>query len=328
MAEARAVAWTWMMAYPMQNQAWCNFCEDIIVQQVTAEIMVNGSCNYNSITPMLVAQYMLQNSASSTEWREHVPNLVRYIEEKMVRGLNSTGEPSVAWGANTVSEQVLDVDKMSVHTMRYATTLAMWADVVATDAGGVHSNVTREAIAKARRSWDWSSYTLGDNGVVAVTPYTAGEHDAWFNIQVGVPFYTLKMMGANPLWAPPNATRLLRSSSVVTHVELGASTLTYTTFDSRAIDRIRIGPSFLLCREGQTPGLEVLALVVTAAGHVLPRVNASDLHRRGAVGWTFDEGSGVLDVAHNASDVRVSGGSFASRTQGASARGMKTPPSP
>lgn len=98
MAEARAVAWTWMMAYPMQNQAWCNFCEDIIVQQVTAEIMVNGSCNYNSITPMLVAQYMLQNSASSTEWREHVPNLVRYIEEKLVRGLNSTGEPSVAWG--------------------------------------------------------------------------------------------------------------------------------------------------------------------------------------------------------------------------------------
>ena len=64
-AEARAGAWDWMMTHPMQNEAWCNFCEDIIVQQVTTEIMVNGSCNYNSITPMLVAQYMLQASASS-----------------------------------------------------------------------------------------------------------------------------------------------------------------------------------------------------------------------------------------------------------------------
>jgi hypothetical protein len=110
----------------------------------------------------------------------------------MVRGLNSSGEPSVAWGANTVSEQVLDRDKMSIHTMRYATTLAMWADAVAADTGG--SEATRDALAKAQRSWDWSSYTLGDDGVVAVTPYTTGEHDAWFNIQVGVPFYTLKMM--------------------------------------------------------------------------------------------------------------------------------------
>ena len=34
----------------------CNFCEDIITQEVTAELVANGSCNYNSITPMLVAQ--------------------------------------------------------------------------------------------------------------------------------------------------------------------------------------------------------------------------------------------------------------------------------
>ena len=304
MAEARAAAWAWMMTYPMQNQAWCNFCEDIIVQQVTPEIMANGSCNYNSITPMLVAQYMLQSSASSDAWRTHAPALLRYVEEKLVHGLNKTGEPSVAWGANTVSEQVLDVDKMSVHTMRYAATLALWADVVTTDTGA--SDDTREAVAKAQRSWDWSSYTLGSDGVVAVTPYTAGEHDTWFNIQVAVPFYTLKMMGANPLWAPPNATHLLRSTSVVTRVAIADATISYTTFDARAIDRLRVAPDFLRTGGGQPAP----TLVVTAAGHALPRLSEAELRRRGAVGWAFDEASGVLDVAHNASDVRVLGGAL------------------
>ena len=284
-----------MMAYPMRNQAWCNFCEDIIVQEVSAEIMANGSCNYNSITPMLVAQYMLEHP-NRADWRTHVPALLRYVEHKMVHGLNKTGEPSVAWGANTVSEQVLDADKMSVHTARYAATVAMWADLVAASDSTGASKATREALAKARRSWDWSSYTLGDDGVVAVTPYTTGEHDMWFNIQVGVPFYTLKMMGANPAWAPPNATHLLRSTSVVTQVALGPGTLSYTTFDPYALERLRIAASFVHAGAG---------LVVTAGGQTLPRLQRPDLQRPGVVGWVFDAASGVLDVAHNASDVRV-----------------------
>jgi hypothetical protein len=301
-AEARAAAWAWMMAYPMQNQAWCNFCEDIPVQHITAEIMKNGTCNYNSITPMRVAQYMLQNAAISNEWRTHVPALIHFIEEKLVRGLNRTGEPSVFRGANTVSEQVLDTDKMSCHTVRYATTLAMWADVVTADTGS--SEATREAVAKAQRSWDWSSYTLGDDGIVAVTPYTTGEHDMWFNIQVAVPFYTLAMMGANPLWSPHNATHMLRSTSVVTRIALVGGALSYTTFDARATDRLRIAPGFL--RTGRPDPV----LTVTAAGRALPRLSAVDL-QRGAIGWAFDEASGVLGVAHNASNVRVLGGVLA-----------------
>ena len=151
-------------------------------------------------------------------------------------------------------------------------------------------------------------YTLGNDGVVAVTPYTSGEHDTWFNIQMSVPLYTLKMMGANPLWAPPNATHLLRSSSVVLAVNLTDGALCYATFDARSVDRMRISPSF------SRTGVQLAhapALVVTAAGHPLPRINATDLHRRGAVGWAFDDESGVLDVAHNASNVCVRGGSVA-----------------
>ena len=46
---------------------------------------------------------------------------------------------------------------------RYAATLAMWADAVVADTGP--SNATRAAVEKAQRSWAWSSYTLGNDGV-------------------------------------------------------------------------------------------------------------------------------------------------------------------
>jgi hypothetical protein len=89
----------------------------------------------------------------------------------------------------------------------------------------------------------------------------------------------------------------------VTHIRLTRGVLSYTTFDAIAIDRLRIAPSFL-----RTDGPP---LVVTAAGQSLPRINVTDLRHRGAVGWAFDDASGVLDVAHNASDVCVLGSALA-----------------
>ena len=75
--------------------------------------------------------------------------------------------------------------------------------------------------------------------------------------------------------------QVLRSTSVVTHVTLAAAELSYTTFDARAVDRLRLAPSFL--RTGQVDPV----LVVTAAGRTLPRVSASAsqshiIHQKGA----------------------------------------------
>ena len=156
-------------------------------------------------------------------------------------------------------------------------------------------------------------YTLGDGGVLAVTPYTAGEHDTWFNIQMAVPYHTLKLMGANPEWAPPNGTHLLRSTSVVTrvHVALSGDAIEYTTFDARGVERLRVAPAFLHSGLASTAGPEG-ALSVSAGGVALPRLaDASGVRRRGAVGWAYDAASGLLAIARNASDVRVLGGALA-----------------
>jgi hypothetical protein len=152
--------------------------------------------------------------------------------------------------------------------------------------------------------------------VLAVTPYAAGEHDTWFNIQMAVPLYTLRLMGANPLWAPPNATHLLHSTSVVTRVKISATALWYTTYDTHAVERLRLAPGFVRRANwghanaaSPPPGH---SLSVSAGGVALPRVESALKVRRrrsgGQVGWAFDEATGLLCVAHNASNVTVLGG--------------------
>ena len=94
-------------------------------------------------------------------------------------------------------------------------------------------------------------------------------------------------------------------SQVVTDVVFAAGAISYTTFDARSVDRLRVAPSFLRAESAQAAAP---ALAVTSGGRALPRISPADLRRRGAVGWAFDDASGVLDIAHNASDVRVLGG--------------------
>ena len=124
---------------------------------------------------------------------------------------------------------------------------------------------------------------------------------------MAVPYYTLKLMAVNPLWAPPNATHLLHSTSVVTKVKLSGRALSYTTFDSQGVERFRLAPGFLRCDSAASMAAAGV-LCVSAGGLPLPRLaSAAGVHRREAVGWAYDEATGVLDVARNESSVLVFG---------------------
>jgi hypothetical protein len=47
-------------------------------------------------------------------------------------------------------------------------------------------------------------------------------------------------MGAVPDWAPPGEAHLLRSTSIVTHVEYSAGRIAWTTFDADATETLRL----------------------------------------------------------------------------------------
>jgi hypothetical protein len=258
---ARQSAWNWMMQYPMQNDVWVNYFEDVPV--------VSDLSNTNNYDAGQTARYLLEHPESDPNWQSHAEDLRFWIRSEF--GGTDSGEPGLQYGAQTISEQQRYKYKMASHTGRWAAITALLAEATG-DAG------LKE---QAFRSLNWCTYMCRDDGVVIEGPSEAA-HDStcWFTDGHGdyVRHFMLAI-GAFPEWAPAHESHLLRSSSVVTSIHYLRQEIEYTTFDSVATERLRMA---------YTP-LGVYADDV-------PLTHRSDL---AAEGWTFDGASGVLQVRHD-----------------------------
>jgi len=251
---AREMAWRWMLAYPMKDMLWSGYFEDVYIQDLNN--------NMNQYSPMETARYLLEHPEMDPAWKEHARSLIAFVERTFV--VDVPNEPAVQWGANTVSEQIMDMNKMGSHTSRYASVNALWAER------------TRDAEAKekAYRSFNWASYMCRDNGFVHVGPV---DQSLWFSD--GYADYIrhfLAGMGAQPEWAPAGESHILRSTSLVTKVEYGAARVAYTAFDQTGTEVLRLN---------FTPH------AVTANGVKLRSATSAD-----GEGWSFDPKLNVLRV--------------------------------
>ena len=216
--KAREQAWAWMMKFPVSNNLWSGYFEDVFMQHYPN--------NLNQYSPMETAKYLLAHPELDPEWRAHAASLIAFVERTFV--IDIPEEPAVQWGANAVSEQILDVNKMGSHTSRYASALALW------------SERTGDAAAreKAMRSLTWASYMCRDNGFVHVGPV---DQSLWFSDGYGDYIrHFLIAMAAIPEFAPKHADHLLRSSSVVTTVAYKPGELRYRTFHPDAAEVLRL----------------------------------------------------------------------------------------
>ena len=154
----RDQAWAWLVKYPLANNNWCAFCEDITLEaeQWVTYGNTTAVCNYDSIQPLLFAQYLLHNRDNGNfdlDWRTHVPALIDFVERKLIfweppgpPGPNSKTQPAVQFGARAVSEQRADANRMSCHTTRYASTLKQCvARRLLTDRIALHRTTFQEA---------------------------------------------------------------------------------------------------------------------------------------------------------------------------------------
>lgn len=255
----REMAWNWLMKFPMKDGYWSAYFEDVSWQRFPN--------NLNQYSPMETSRYIMQHPELDPDWRTHVPALIDYVEKHFV--IDIPNEPAVQWGANAVSEQVADMNKMGSHTARYASINAMWYELTGDAA----------AKEKAFRSFNWASYMCRDNGVVNVGPV---DQSLWFSDGYGDYIrHFMAGMGAVPEWAPAHENHLLRSTSIVTSVVYDPDAVRYKTFDkeSREVLRLTFTPRTLMA--GSQP------------------------LRRG-VDWTFDPSTGVLHIQHsNANDVLI-----------------------
>ena len=87
---ARATALAWLMTYPMRNNVWSNYFEDVDVQP--------NLDNYNQVIPMETAYYLMRHPEADPDWRTHVPALLAWVE-------STFGEPQ--FGATAIREQMV-----------------------------------------------------------------------------------------------------------------------------------------------------------------------------------------------------------------------------
>jgi hypothetical protein len=66
----RAGAWSWLMKYPMKNNVWVGYFEDV---HATME-------NMNQVIPLELARYILLHPELDPEWKEHARALIDWVK--------------------------------------------------------------------------------------------------------------------------------------------------------------------------------------------------------------------------------------------------------
>lgn len=209
--KARQTAWDWLMTYPMKNNNWCNYFEDVAVQSELS--------NDNQLIPMMTARYLLTHLDSDPNWETHVRGLLAWVDDNFAVADN---------GATTIREQNAFYYPMGSHTSRYASVNALLAQLTGDEA----------AKTEAYYSLNWSTYMARENGVVIDGPQV---NNQWFTDGYGDYIrHFLTSMQAFPEWAPSGQTHLTGSTSLVTNVSFAAGAVSYTTADQAATESLRL----------------------------------------------------------------------------------------
>jgi len=232
---ARRLAWDWLMTYPMRNHVWTHYFEDVLIYP-------DYRTNINQYSPLETARYLLQHPDLDPAGRSHAKELLDWVtgffaaDSVTMGGLREKGRQ---WGAEVLSEQVNDMDKMSSHTARYASVRALWYEVT----GDLDSK------ERAFRSFNWATYSSQENGLVKTSLdegtgywFSDGHGDYMRHFQRG--------MASVPEWAPADEDHLLGSTSVVRSIAYGGHEIAYVTFDGQSREVLRLQHQPVAVRAG------------------------------------------------------------------------------
>ncbi len=267
-ASVRAGAWEWLMRYPMQNNVWVGYFED-----------VPGSMeNSNQVIPLEFARYVLLHPEKDPDWREHARKLIDWVKTTpkfpkwLVHGATVTTEQG-SGGTDYCCNPPNDC--CDSHSARLAAVEALYY----AQTGDVAYK------EEAFRTDNWVSYFQGLPGA-AHAPFS---NQWWFTDEFADgPRRMMDAFWAVPEWAPAEESHLVGSISVVTKIAYGAGRVTYSTFDPESTDILR---------------LDFTPDSVTAGGKPVPLAKNPwfGLNAPGPDAYTFDEKTHVLRLRHASS---------------------------
>ncbi len=227
--ESRKLAWNWIRKYPMHNNKWVGYFEDV----------PKSMDNANQASPTMTAYYILTQpdpASVDPEWMADVGHIIDWVKKRYGRG--------PYFGAWAIDEQGPPPDYsgccsragLASDTSRWAAINALYYEE--TNDGQAHRD--------AFRSLSYATYFAGSDGRIACCglDYFGSKSDQstyWFDDGYGD--YVRNFMwalGAIPELAPKHEDHLLRSSSVVQTVQYGSHSIHYQTFDPIATEVLRL----------------------------------------------------------------------------------------
>ena len=258
-ARVRTGAWEWFQKYPLTNNVWVGYFEDV----------VPSMANMNQVIPLEFARYVLLHPDKDRQWREHARRLIDWVKT------TPKWPKYIVHGATVTTEQGNGVEFCcnepnqccDSHTSRLAAVEALYY-MKTGDAA------YRE---EAFRSFNWVTYFQGLAGG-AHTPFGP---QWWFTDEFADgPRRLMDAFWAVPEWAPAQESHLLGSSSVVTRISYAKASVTYSTFDSDSTDVLRLDfvPEFVTANGRslvRSKNLDQPGFTFDDATHVL-RIHHSD----------------------------------------------------
>jgi hypothetical protein len=215
----RQGAWEWLQAYPMKNNVWVGYFEDVPPRME----------NMNQVIPLEYARYVLLNPDKDPDWRDHARKLIEWVKttpkwpKYIVHGATVTTEQGDG-KSFCCNEPNQCCDS---HTSRLAAIEALYYAR------------TGEAAYKeeAFRSYNWVTYFQG----MPAGAHTPFGNQWWFTDEFADgPRRLMDAFWAIPEWAPADESHLVGSSSVVTRIAYGKGSVTYSTFDPSSTDVLRL----------------------------------------------------------------------------------------
>ena len=221
--KARELAWKWILEYPIRNNRWSGYFEDV----------AENKSNLNQAAPTMTAYYILTrpNPAEvDAEWVNHVGRILDWVRRSLGRGpffdawaIDEQGSPPDFQGCCSRAGLASD-------TSRWGAINAMYYERTG----------DQQSLEDAFRSLNYATYFAASDGRISCCG-VGFDGQYWFDD--GYADYSRNFswgMGAIPEFAPAGENHLLRSSSVVQKVTYADRSIQYRTFDPVATEVLRL----------------------------------------------------------------------------------------
>lgn len=263
----------WMKRYPLQNNKWGPFFEDI------------PGWSDTQINAVTFARYMMENQSLFPDWRKNVKNIFNWVYE------NLGNEQWKKYNVTVVNEQTAYQTPGNSHTSRQAAAEIQYAALTED-----HSN-----LPEAIRRLNWATYMVDDDGKNCYP-----RDEVWFTDGYGdyVRHY-LRSMAAIPSLAPSDGNHIVSSSSILKQVDYAPY------FNNRLvpiIPRDELDKVLLYYESFDKGSTETLRLTakpskITAGGTAL--TEKKNLKDGDGWIWTPLKTGGVLTVAHKDQRIKI-----------------------